>query len=86
MPGDVSNLSDLDRFFAEIKQEKGRLDIVFANAGAARYSPLGKITEAFYDSTFLDRIFGGRNLLLLPTSYFVCIWPKMRRSYIGTQN
>src|SRR6267378_7065797 len=33
--GDVSNLGDLDRLFAQIKREKGKLDIVFANAGAA---------------------------------------------------
>ncbi|MGA7624385.1 MAG: SDR family oxidoreductase [Candidatus Acidiferrales bacterium] len=50
--GDVSNLSDLDRLFAQIKQEKGNLDIVFANAGVARYAPLGTITEEFYDSMF----------------------------------
>src|SRR5215510_11605007 len=31
--GDVSNLGDLDRLFAQIQREKGRLDIVFANAG-----------------------------------------------------
>ena len=40
--GDVSNLDDLDRLFAQIKQEKGKLDIVFANAGIARYAPFGK--------------------------------------------
>ena len=50
--GDVSNLGDLDRLFAQIKQEKGRLDIVFANAGAAKYGPLGAITEELYDSIF----------------------------------
>jgi NAD(P)-dependent dehydrogenase (short-subunit alcohol dehydrogenase family) len=50
--GDVSNLSDLDRLFAQIKQEKGRLDIVFANAGIAKYARFGKITEEFYDSIF----------------------------------
>jgi NAD(P)-dependent dehydrogenase (short-subunit alcohol dehydrogenase family) len=50
--GDVSNLGDLDRLFAQIKREKGRLDIVFANAGVARYAPLGKITEELYDSIF----------------------------------
>ena len=50
--GDVSNLSDLDRLFAQIKREKGRLDVVFANAGFARYAPLGSITEELYDSTF----------------------------------
>jgi NAD(P)-dependent dehydrogenase (short-subunit alcohol dehydrogenase family) len=52
VPGDVSNLGDLDRLFAQIKQEKGRLDIVFANAGIARYAVLGKITEELYDSIF----------------------------------
>jgi NAD(P)-dependent dehydrogenase (short-subunit alcohol dehydrogenase family) len=50
--GDVSNLDDLDRLFAQIKHEKGRLDIVFANAGVAKLAPLGTITEEFYDSIF----------------------------------
>jgi NAD(P)-dependent dehydrogenase (short-subunit alcohol dehydrogenase family) len=50
--GDVSNLSDLDRLFAQIKREKGKLDIVFANAGMAKYAALGKITEELYDLTF----------------------------------
>jgi NAD(P)-dependent dehydrogenase (short-subunit alcohol dehydrogenase family) len=50
--GDVSNLGDLDRVFARIKREKGRLNIVFANAGIASYAPLGNITEEHYDSIF----------------------------------
>jgi NAD(P)-dependent dehydrogenase (short-subunit alcohol dehydrogenase family) len=50
--GDVSNLGDLDRLFAQIKREKGRLDIVFANAGVAKYAPFGTITEEHYDSIF----------------------------------
>jgi NAD(P)-dependent dehydrogenase (short-subunit alcohol dehydrogenase family) len=50
--GDVSNLADLDRLFSQIKREKGKLDIVFANAGVAKYAPLGEITEEFYDSIF----------------------------------
>jgi len=50
--GDVANLADLDRLFAQIKKEKGSLDIVFANAGVARYAPLGEIAEEFYDSIF----------------------------------
>jgi len=50
--GDVSNLADLDRLFAQIEREKGKLDIVFANAGVAKYAPLGTITEEFYDSIF----------------------------------
>jgi NAD(P)-dependent dehydrogenase (short-subunit alcohol dehydrogenase family) len=50
--GDVSKLDDLDRLFAQIKREKGKLDIVFANAGLAKYAPFGKITEELYDSIF----------------------------------
>src|SRR5712692_9466978 len=50
--GDVSNLGDLDRLFAQIKREKGKLDIVFANAGIAKYAPFGKITEEHFDSIF----------------------------------
>jgi len=50
--GDVSNLADLDRLFAQIKQEKGKLDIVFANAGTAKFAPLGTITEDVFDSVF----------------------------------
>ncbi len=50
--GDVSNLDDLDRVFAQIKREKGKLDVVFANAGIARYAALGTITEDHYNSHF----------------------------------
>jgi NAD(P)-dependent dehydrogenase (short-subunit alcohol dehydrogenase family) len=50
--GDVANLADLDRLFAQIAQAKGRLDVVFANAGIAEYAPLGKITEAHFDAIF----------------------------------
>src|SRR5262249_55174665 len=50
--GDVSKLADLDRLFAQIKRDKGRLDVLFANAGIAKYAPLGKITEDLYDSIF----------------------------------
>src|SRR5258708_8597874 len=50
--GDVSNVADLDRLFAQIKREKGKLDIVFANAGVARYAALGAISEEFFDPIF----------------------------------
>ena len=50
--GDMSNLGDLDRLFAHIQRETGRLDIVFANAGVATYAPLGSITEELYDAIF----------------------------------
>jgi NAD(P)-dependent dehydrogenase (short-subunit alcohol dehydrogenase family) len=50
--GDVSNLGDLDRLFARIKQDKGRLDVLFANAGIVKLAPFGTITEESYDSIF----------------------------------
>jgi NAD(P)-dependent dehydrogenase (short-subunit alcohol dehydrogenase family) len=56
--GDVSNLGDLDRLFAQITREKGKLDIVFANAGVAKYAPFGKITEELYDSIFSTNVKG----------------------------
>ncbi len=57
--GDVSKLGDLDRLFAQIKREKGKLDIVFANAGGAvPLAPLGGITEELYDSIFSINVKG----------------------------
>jgi len=50
--GEVSNAQDLDRLFAQIRGEKGKLDILFANAGIAKYAALGDITEELYDSIF----------------------------------
>jgi NAD(P)-dependent dehydrogenase (short-subunit alcohol dehydrogenase family) len=50
--GDVAKLADLDRWFAQIKREKGRLDIVFANAGVAELAPLEEITEEQFDRIF----------------------------------
>jgi len=56
--GDVSKLADLDRLFAQIKREKGKLDIVFANAGMAKYARLGAITEELFDSIFNTNVKG----------------------------
>jgi NAD(P)-dependent dehydrogenase (short-subunit alcohol dehydrogenase family) len=58
IPGDASNLDDLDRLFAQIKREKGKLDIVFANAGFAKLASLGQITEEHYDSLFNGNVKG----------------------------
>jgi NAD(P)-dependent dehydrogenase (short-subunit alcohol dehydrogenase family) len=56
--GDVSNVEDLDRLFAQIKREKSKLDILFANAGIAQYAPLGQITEQHFDSIFDTNVKG----------------------------
>src|SRR5215471_17225980 len=49
---DVANSADLDRLFSQITREKGRLDVLFANAGIAKYAPLGQISEELYESIF----------------------------------
>ena len=49
--GDVANLADLDRLYEAVKT-KGKLDIVFANAGIAEFSLLGQITEEHFDKLF----------------------------------
>jgi NAD(P)-dependent dehydrogenase (short-subunit alcohol dehydrogenase family) len=50
--GDVSNLADLDRLFAAVQQQQGRLDVLFANAGVPALAPLGEITEEHFDKVF----------------------------------
>jgi NAD(P)-dependent dehydrogenase (short-subunit alcohol dehydrogenase family) len=49
--GDVSKLADLDRLYEAVKT-KGRIDIVFANAGVGEFAPLEKITEEHFDKIF----------------------------------
>jgi NAD(P)-dependent dehydrogenase (short-subunit alcohol dehydrogenase family) len=74
----VPNLGDLDRLFAQIKQEKSKLDIVFANAGVFKVAPFGEITEEFYDSIFNINVKGllfmvQKALLLMPDSASVIL-------------
>jgi NAD(P)-dependent dehydrogenase (short-subunit alcohol dehydrogenase family) len=49
--GDIANLTNLDRLYQAVAI-KGRIDVVFANAGVAESSPLGKITEEHFDKLF----------------------------------
>jgi NAD(P)-dependent dehydrogenase (short-subunit alcohol dehydrogenase family) len=55
---DVSNLADLDRLYATVKQQKGRIDVLFANAGLLEFAPLGAITEAHFDKIFSVNVKG----------------------------
>ena len=50
--GDVSNLADLDRLYTTVKDQKGHIDILFANAGIGKFAPLGEISEAHFDKIF----------------------------------
>jgi NAD(P)-dependent dehydrogenase (short-subunit alcohol dehydrogenase family) len=50
--GDAANLADLDRLYATVKKEKGKIDILFASAGRGEMVRLGEITEEQFDQTF----------------------------------
>jgi len=55
---DVAKLEDLDKLYAAVKEQKGKLDIVFANAGTGEFAPLGQITENHFDKQFAVNVKG----------------------------
>jgi NAD(P)-dependent dehydrogenase (short-subunit alcohol dehydrogenase family) len=56
--GDISNLADLDKLYNIVKDQKGHIDILFANAGIIQFSRLGKITEEHFDKLFSINVKG----------------------------
>ena len=50
--GDVSNLDDLDRLYKEVATKKGKLDVLFANAGIVEPKPTAAVSPEHYDKTF----------------------------------
>jgi NAD(P)-dependent dehydrogenase (short-subunit alcohol dehydrogenase family) len=50
--GDVANIEDLDRLFAQIRAQFGRIDVLFVNAGIAPFVPIEAVTEDHFDSLF----------------------------------
>jgi NAD(P)-dependent dehydrogenase (short-subunit alcohol dehydrogenase family) len=50
--GDAGNLDDLDRLYETVKQEKGRIDVLFASAGTGELAPIGEVTEGHFDKIF----------------------------------
>ncbi|MDQ1409864.1 MAG: hypothetical protein QOJ41_1599 [Acidobacteriaceae bacterium] len=50
--GDIAKLGDLDRLYETIAKVKGRIDIVFANAGVAEFVPFDSVTEEHFDKLF----------------------------------
>ena len=50
--GDVANLDDLDRLFAQVQKQFGRVDVLFANAGIAPFVPMEAVTEDHFDRLF----------------------------------
>jgi NAD(P)-dependent dehydrogenase (short-subunit alcohol dehydrogenase family) len=55
---DSSSLTDLDRLYGRVKMEKGRIDILFVNAGIGEFATLGEITEEHYEKTFNTNVKG----------------------------
>jgi NAD(P)-dependent dehydrogenase (short-subunit alcohol dehydrogenase family) len=49
---DVSSPGDLDKLFKAVSERLGKIDILFANAGVAKFAPIGDTTEALYDEIF----------------------------------
>ena len=50
--GDVAKLADLDRLYETVGKVKGRIDIIFANAGVGEFVPFGKVSEEHFDKLF----------------------------------
>jgi len=76
--GDVAKRGDLDRLYATVKEEKGRLDVLFANAGTGEFASLGDITEEHFDRIFGTNVKGvlftvQRALPLMPAGWSVIL-------------
>jgi len=56
--GDVANLEDLDRLFAQVREQFGRVDVLFANAGIAPFVPFEAVTEEHLDKLFSTNVRG----------------------------
>lgn len=56
--GDASNLADLDRLYSVVKEQKGHIDVLFANAGVGAFAPLGAISEEHFDRVFRINVKG----------------------------
>lgn len=56
--GDASKLSDIDRIYKTVKDQSGRIDILFVNAGFYEPGKLGEISEEHFDKTFNTNVRG----------------------------
>jgi NADP-dependent 3-hydroxy acid dehydrogenase YdfG len=74
---DVSNLADIDKIYTTIKDQKNRIDIIFANAGIAQFAPLEKISEEHFDKIFRINVKG----LLFPVQKLLPIFQEGVRSF-----
>jgi NAD(P)-dependent dehydrogenase (short-subunit alcohol dehydrogenase family) len=50
--GDVAKLTDIDKLYAEVSQKLGKIDVLFVNAGVAKFAPFTETSESTYDESF----------------------------------
>ena len=55
---DASKLEDIDRVYAEIKKQYGRVDVLFVNAGSGEFATIDQVTEEHFDKTFDTNVKG----------------------------
>ena len=56
--GDVANLTDLDKLYTQVSQNLGKIDVLFVNAGVAKFAPFAETSESTYDENFNTNIKG----------------------------
>jgi NAD(P)-dependent dehydrogenase (short-subunit alcohol dehydrogenase family) len=55
---DVAKLTDVDKLYAEVSKKLGKIDVLFVNAGVAKFAPLSETSEGSYDEVFNINIKG----------------------------
>ena len=55
---DVSKLEDIDKIYAAVEKKYGKIDVLFVNAGVAKFAPYSETTEAIYDDNFSTNVKG----------------------------
>ena len=55
---DSSKLEDLDRLYETVKQQKGKMDVLFASAGEGSFASIDEVTEEHFDATFNTNVRG----------------------------
>lgn len=55
---DVTNLSEVDKLYSEVSKKLGKIDVLFVNAGVAKFAPLAETPESLFDEQFDTNIKG----------------------------
>ena len=55
---DVSQLDELDKLYGEVSEKLGKIDVLFVNAGVAKFAPLVDTSEGAYDEQFGTNVKG----------------------------